>query len=158
VRDLWQHTDLGSLMGGYSVELEPHECQIIKIEAPFRKYETESASMIGTYKSSSNFKYSGNGYVTGFEEEGSVLIAVEIPEEGIYKLQIRYGNSSGVTASGSLFINDQKYKKQLYMPSIINKNEWNNLNIETLFKNGVNYLLIQKIIIPTVHSISIFLK
>lgn len=144
VRDLWQHTDLGTLIGGYSVELEPHECKIIKIETPHRKYEAEFASMIGTYKSTSNFRYSGNGYVTGFDEKGNVLIAVEVPEDGIYQLQIRYGNDSGVSASGSLFINDQKYKKQLFIPSMINKNKWNSLNIEAPLKSGVNYLLIKK--------------
>lgn len=144
VRCLWQHTDLGPQIGGYSVELEPHECQIIKIETSDRKYETEFASMIGIYKSSLNFRYSGNGYVTGFDKEGSVLIAVEIPEEGMYQLQIRYGNSSGVTATGSLFINDQKYKKQLYMPSMDNKNEWDNLNIEVFLQTGINYIHIQK--------------
>ena len=100
--------------------------------------------MIGIYKSSLNFRYSGNGYVTGFDKEGSVLIAVEIPEEGMYQLQIRYGNSSGVTATGSLFINDQKYKKQLYMPSMDNKNEWDNLNIEVFLQTGINYIHIQK--------------
>ena len=32
VRDLWAHTDLGSMYGGYSVELSPHECKMILIK------------------------------------------------------------------------------------------------------------------------------
>lgn len=144
VRCLWQHTDLGTMTGGYSVELEPHECQIIKIETPYRKYETEFASMINTHKSSLNFRYSGNGYVSGFDKGGSLLTAVEIPEDGMYQLQIRYGNSSGATATGSLYINDQKHAQQLRMSDLKNKNEWGDLTVNVSIKSGINYINIQK--------------
>jgi hypothetical protein len=144
IRDLWQHADLGKHTGGYSVELDPHECRIIKIENNSLKYEAEFASMIKTRKSTSNFMYSGNGYVTGFEHGGSVLITVDVPATGEYSLDIRYGNSSGKSATGSLYINDKKHAEQLNMPDLKNGSDWETILVNISLQAGTNFVSIQK--------------
>lgn len=144
IRDLWKHADLGSHTGGYSAELEPHECRIVKIKNNAMKYEAEFASMIGTRRGTSSFRYSGNGYVTGFENGGGFFVAVDVPSEGKYTLQIRYGNSSGVPATGSLYVNETKYQKQLNMPDLKNENNWETLSLEVYLRAGTNFISIQK--------------
>lgn len=144
IRDLWKHTDLGSYTGGYSVELDPHECRIIKIKNSSLKYEAEFASMIRTRKSTSNFRYSGNGYVTGFEHGGSVLIAVDVPSAGEYLLDIRYGNSSGKAATGSLYINDKKHAVQLNMSALKNGSDWETIQVNVSLHAGTNFISVQK--------------
>lgn len=146
VRDLWKHTDIGSVSGGYSVELAPHECQIIRIKNKTLKYEAEFASMIGgAQKRNSSFRYSGTGYVNNFEREDSrVLFAVEVPSKGKYTLQIKYANASGKTSVASLYVNNNKVTKQLNMPALNNKSEWNTSEIKVSLESGINFISIQK--------------
>lgn len=46
VRDLWEHSDLGSMQGEYRVSLAPHSCRIIRIFPEGKKrFQAECASM-----------------------------------------------------------------------------------------------------------------
>lgn len=146
VRDLWEHTDLGELSGGFSVELDPHECKIIRIKNNSLKYEAEFASMIGgAEKQTSAFRYSGIGYVGNLEEWGSrVLLAVEVATKGEYTLQVNYANSSGKTSNINLYINDDKNKMQIFMPSLKNENEWGISKNKIYLKSGINFISLQK--------------
>jgi len=146
VRDLWKHTDLGNVSGGYSVDLAPHECQIIRIKNNSFKYEAEFASMMGgVQKQTSSFRYSGIGYAGNFDSEDSrILFAVEVPSKGEYTLQAKYANASGNTATASIYVNDKKIAKQLTMPSLNNQNEWNISEMKVSLESGFNFISIQK--------------
>lgn len=145
VRDLWAHADLGAMSGGYSVELAPHECRIIKIKNNSLKYEAEFTSMMGGAKKSiSDFKYSGSGYVDDFQNTGaSILLAVEVPAKGEYTLQIRYANSEKESGTGSVYINDNKISKQMGFP-VLDKNEWGTVSTRVSLVQGINFISIQK--------------
>ncbi len=145
VRDLWAHTDLGAMSGGYSVELAPHECKIIKIKNNSLKYEAEFASMMnGAKKSIKDFKYSASGYVGDFANTGaSILLAVEVPAKGEYTLQVRYANAEQASGTGSLYINDNKVSKQIAFP-VLGKNEWGTVSTKVSLAQGVNLISIQK--------------
>ena len=58
--------------------------------------EAENGVLTGVYKSSSVSGFSGTGYVTGFDNSGDqVKVTINIPEQGFYKLVIRYNGPSG---------------------------------------------------------------
>ena len=58
--------------------------------------EAEEGLLTGVNIASSGSGYSGSGYVTGFTNEGDkVTVTVNIPEEGLYTLKIRYRGTSG---------------------------------------------------------------
>ena len=47
VRDLWSHSDLGPMKGGYSVKLNPHCCSIVRIHPSGKhRYQAECASLL----------------------------------------------------------------------------------------------------------------
>lgn len=60
------------------------------------KLEAEDGNLIGTSVANAIPGYSGKGYVTGFEKDGdSVVVKVNVPEEGFYPLYIGYAAPSG---------------------------------------------------------------
>ncbi len=144
IRDLWSHTDLGSLEGGYSVELAPHESKVIRIEANNLKYEAEFASMIrGSQRGVGSFGHSGLGYVQGFKAVGDkVLWAVEVPKKGNYTLSINYGNSSTQTTLTDLSVNGKLLKEPISIPGLGKKNEWAEIQRSIPLNAGTNYISI----------------
>lgn len=145
VRDLWKHKNWGPIYGGYSVELDPHECQIVRIKNNSLKYEAEFASMIGgAQKQTTAFSYSGIGYVGNLEKSGShVLFAVETPSRGDYTLRIEYSNTMSRNAIASIYINDEKNAKQLILPSLPSENKWGICEIEVSLESDFNFISIE---------------
>ena len=146
VRDLWSHTDLGSISGAYSVNLPAHDCRILKIENNNnRKYEAEVTSMIGgAKKNSDHLNYSGPGFVDKFETTGAkVFLAVSVPSNGTYKLNVRYANSTGMTRTTSVYVNEAKVRGQLKMPNLANWDSWSTVSKAVSLNAGVNYIAIQ---------------
>lgn len=144
VRDLWTHTDLGGLAGGYSIELEPHQAKVIRIESGALKFEAEFASMInGAERGVGNFRSSGLGYVQGFNAPGDkVLWAVEVPKKGKYSLSIKYGNSSTQTTLTDLSVNGKLLKEPISIPGLGKKNEWAEIQRSIPLNAGTNYISI----------------
>lgn len=145
VKDLWSHSDLGLHNGGYSVELGPHDCKVIRIENNALKFEAEFASMMnGAKRGYDRFQYSGLGYVDGFENNGGkVLWAVEVPQKGEYDLVIKYGNSSSETALGNLYVNGNKTIEQIVMPNTDKLDGWAEVQLNIFLEEGVNYISIE---------------
>ncbi|MFC4102399.1 glycosyl hydrolase [Paenibacillus xanthanilyticus] len=55
------------------------------------RYEAEKGTMTGLTVSTAGSGYSGDGYVTGFDEDGNTLaMTVNVPVSGRYTLSIRY--------------------------------------------------------------------
>lgn len=146
VRDLWDHSDLGPITGGYSVELEPHECKIIRIKNNSLKYEAEFASMIGgSQKSVVNFGHSGSAYVTNLQNSDSrVLFAVKAPSKGEFTIKLRYSNATKKPIKAHLYNNNQKNPSEFLLEPQKNKNEWDDIKIKTELNSGINYITIQK--------------
>lgn len=146
VRDLWSHTNLEIKDNGYTTELGPHECRIIKIQsAGTPKYEAEVASMIGGAKKNNNHKdYNGPGFVDNFENIGTkVLFALDVPFAGEYILNARYANASGTERTASIYINEIKVNGSLIMPNLSNWNEWQMTERSVTLKTGINLVAIQ---------------
>lgn len=144
VRDLWAHKDLGSMLGGYSVELAPHECKIIKIKNNSLRYEAEFASMINTKKKQDNFRYNGCGYAGDFQNtDAKVFFAIEIPDKGNYTIQIRYANPGKDTGTASLYINDKKMANQMSFAPV-KANQWELAEVKVSLEAGNNFISIQK--------------
>lgn len=146
VRDLWAHTDLVSLNGGYATELSPRECRIIKIKNPELKYEAEVASMMGgAKKSTATFNYSGPGYVEFRDNQSSaVLLAVHVSKAGTYKLQLCYANATGKTSQVNVIVNDANSSKPLSMPNLNDWSTWQTVHCTVELEKGVNYLSVKR--------------
>ena len=145
IRDLWSHKDLGSLIGGYSVTLAPHESKVIRIQAGSQKYEAEFASMIGgAARGVGGFQHSGLGYVDNFTAGGSkVLWAVEVPEKGEYRLAIRYGSVVDREVQGSLEVNDG-LAQRIVLSSLQGENKWGEVLLGVQLNAGTNYISLGK--------------
>lgn len=143
VRDLWSHIDLGS-MSSYLATLAPHDCKILKITNPKKKYEAEVASLInGTKKNNNHGGYTGPGFVDKIETVGAkVLFAVNASSAGTYNLYIRYANGSGNHRTASLYVNDVK-NSQINMTSLSNWETWSNVQKSVTLNAGINYIAIQ---------------
>src|SRR5690606_15970875 len=144
VRDLWSHTDLGSLVGGYSVELAPHESKVIRIETNSRKYEAGFASLVrGGERGIVSFDHSALGYVQGFNAIGDkVLWAVEVPKKGNYNLSINYGNSRSQTTNASLNVNGKLLDGPIALPGLGRDNEWSKVQKSVPLNAGINFISI----------------
>ena len=61
-----------------------------------QKAEAENGMLIGTQTESSRAGYSGNGYVTGFDQDGDALtMNLEVSRSGLYNLRIGYAAPFG---------------------------------------------------------------
>lgn len=144
IRDLWSHSDLGPQTGGYSVELDPHECKVIRIKNKALKFEAEFASMIrGAQRGNSRFRHSGLGYVDGIESTGDrVLWAVEVPRKGQYDLVVSYGNNSDKTVPATLYVNGKRMNQPLEMPKHETLEGWSKTRLNIPLEKGINYISI----------------
>ncbi|MDR6112847.1 hypothetical protein QE451_004508 [Paenibacillus sp. SORGH_AS338] len=69
-------------------------------------YEAENGLLQGVDEASTVTGYSGDGYVTGFDEDGDALtITVHPTKEGLYQINIRYNAPNG-PKQANLFVND----------------------------------------------------
>lgn len=60
------------------------------------RFEAENGILSGVQVASTAEGFSGDGYVTGFEEENdSVEISIQAPDDGLYRLNIGYRNGDG---------------------------------------------------------------
>ncbi len=75
----------------------------VEFGTPVAIAEAEDGEFFGVRVSSNEPGYSGRGYVTGFDNDGDqVLIPIQVPEAGQYRLAIRYSNSSRKTQNVSV--------------------------------------------------------
>jgi glucan 1,6-alpha-isomaltosidase len=97
VRDLWAHQNLGS-MTGYQVALAPHASVLLSVVPRGRPH---FQAEVGAWAGSAGFEntfggYSGAGYVTGLDSEGSsVAVAMSVPSAGLRTIHCRVANSTG---------------------------------------------------------------
>ncbi|MFT8315712.1 MAG: TIM-barrel domain-containing protein [Clostridium sp.] len=119
VRDLWAHKDLG-LKKTFTITLDPHDCTIIKVipASQTSRYEAETASYEGAQFNGADFTggaqfnnnhngYSGSGFVENLSRpEDKVTFAISVPQEGDYKLSLKYANGGG-DASVNLYSRDK---------------------------------------------------
>ena len=79
--------------------------------------EAESGNKKGTYTSTSRSGYSGNGYVTGFDNgDDYVEVNVKVPSSGEYYLNVQYASEYGDKYT-TLFVNDNNKGDKLLKQS-----------------------------------------
>ena len=145
VRDLWKHEDLGSMQGGYSVELLPHESKVLLIKSSkIFRYEAEVASMMGGAKRGETyFGASGFGYAEmSMNTENKLLFAIETSITSKYKLNIRYKNSNDRQLKANISVDKGVKSIGLAIPAAKEGGKWSVVNTEILLNSGVNFLSI----------------
>lgn len=128
-------------------------------------YEAENGLLQGVNKASTLTGYSGDGYVTGFDEEGDALtITVDSAKEGLYQINIRYNAPNG-PKQANLFVNDISVGTVDFTPThgftemaatkAILKKGANTIRIDKGWGYyDIDYFSIQKVTKEPVHSIS----
>lgn len=128
-------------------------------------YEAENGLLQGVNKASTVTGYSGDGYVTGFDEEGDALtITVDPAKEGLYQINIRYNAPNG-PKQANLFVNDISVGTVDFTPThgftemaatkAILKKGANTIRIDKGWGYyDIDYFSIQKVTKEPVHSIS----
>lgn len=140
VRDLWQHTDLASVVGGYANTLPARSCQVLRISTKNQRYEAEVASLIGeAHHGNTLFNHSGMGYAAGVGTgDARVLFAIEASAAGTYTLKLRHLTSK-TTGSCTVTINDSP-TQYVSLPALQHPGEWQDATISVTLQPGVNYV------------------
>jgi glucan 1,6-alpha-isomaltosidase len=144
IRDLWLHNDLGPHEGSYSLDLEAHECQILKISnSTYPRFEAELSSMIGACAKYSGMEgFSGPGYVSGFDQPDSrTLVTIEVARKANYQLLVKYYNTGNSSTSAALYTNGDSTPHILEFPLSAG---WTSTTCQLELSKGVNYINIQK--------------
>ncbi len=78
--------------------------------------EAESGQLIGTRVDTVRPGYSGDGYVSGFEDDGSgVAVTISVPAKGLYVLTITYAADEEKT--NDIFVNGLGVGSMVFPPS-----------------------------------------
>lgn len=123
VRDLWQHKDLGSFENKFETEIPSHNVVMIKVKGkavgelqdtyPIVKdslfIELEEATLFRAVKGNYYHGFKGWGYMqfSGEPPTQYARLAVRIPEDGQYKLGLRYANPTGKTCTIEVQANNE---------------------------------------------------
>jgi len=113
VRDLWQHKDLGSFENKFETVIPSHNVVMIKVKGnavgefkdtyPIVKdslfIELEEVTLFRAVKGNYYHGFKGWGYLqfSGEPPTQYARLAVRIPEDGQYKVGLRYANPTGKT-------------------------------------------------------------
>jgi alpha-galactosidase len=133
VRDLWKHKDLGKYNVEYSTKVAPHSATILKVKGvssgeiresyPMLKdsivLEAEEGALFRAVKANFYKGYSGPAYVQYCSEPPTQFtrMVVNIPEEGIYKVGVRYTNLTGNTSNIHIEAANQSVKLACPVPT-----------------------------------------
>lgn len=142
IRDLWTHQDLDTVQGGFTADLAPHACQVLKIRSGRKRYQAEVASLMkGAVKGHTNFGYDGFGYAA-VPSGGQVLIAVEVKKKGKYKIMLRYRHDHrhSITVPAGLF--GVPADNKIILPPVSGRNSWSEAALHMELEGGVNYLVL----------------
>ena len=148
VRDLWSHTDLGT-MSSYKVALRPHASVLLAVtpRSPAH-FEPEVAAWAGTARFDNNFGgYEGSGYVTGLDTQGSsVTLAISVPSAGSYKLDCHVANATGSPSSIEVMALDPESGHEigvarLAVPTTTSWNDWQNVAVTLKLARGDNLVV-----------------
>ncbi|WP_052702945.1 carbohydrate-binding protein [Paenibacillus beijingensis] len=130
VRDLWAHEELG-YKTSHSVDLAPHDSSVFKVipKTFTRKYEAEVTALTGGASFNNDHTgYSAFGFAQKLDTPGAkATFAIEVPEAGTYKLNLRYANAKGADSTVTLRVEDAD-KNQIASPHTVvlpNLPDWN---------------------------------
>jgi len=143
VRDLWQHTDLENIHGGYAVTLAPHSCRVLKISPRRLRFEAEVASLIGgARKGNTHFNHVGMAYVSGFDADGAkILLAVDVADSGAYTLKLRYSTDQSPAMACYITVNDGQAQR-LDLAASVQPNRWQQATSGITLAPGMNYIAV----------------
>lgn len=83
-------------MAGSGLVLLLAACTVQSEEETWLRFEAEAGIAYGTEKSSSGEGYSGEGYVTGFEQaEDALTLILKAPTKSLYEIQVGYRGRHG---------------------------------------------------------------
>ncbi|MBD2869306.1 glycosyl hydrolase [Paenibacillus arenilitoris] len=69
-------------------------------EERFRRFEAENGGLTGVHADSAAEGYSGEGYVTGFDQDADELVVrLDVPAQGLYELKVGYRSPDGEKAA-----------------------------------------------------------
>jgi hypothetical protein len=148
VRDLWAHSDLGT-MTGYEVALGPHACVLLTVtpQAPAH-FEAEVGAWAGTARFENTFVgYEGSGYVTGLDTQGSsVALAIAAASDGTYGLECRVANATGSPSVIEVVSldpesGDKTGATRLDVPSTEEWTDWQSITVTLRLSAGDNLVV-----------------
>ncbi len=156
VRDVWSHTDLGT-MTSFSATLSPHDVRMIRISpsssSPFvNRYQAE----VGTFRGGAHFNNdhtgrSGGGFVDRLSSDhvgANVVIGVQADKAGSYNLAVRYANATGSASTGGVTVTNlsgtQISSGTLTLPNLANWDTWGTVNQTVTLQKGLNLITISR--------------
>jgi hypothetical protein len=101
----------------------------------------------GLYITQNALNFSGEGIVTGFEDEGNtgaaITFKINAPSHGNQKLKFKYANGSGKDQQLSLYMEEEKVRKIVFT-KLENWDAWGEVTVELELKKGNNAVLLKK--------------
>jgi alpha-galactosidase len=180
VRDLWQLKDLGKYKVEYSTKVAPHSATILKVKGvssgeiresyPMLKdsivLEAEEGALFRAVKANFYKGYAGPAYVQYCSEPPTQFtrMVVNIPEEGIYKVGVRYTNVNGNTCNIHIEVAKQSMKLACPVPkdakftfAFTGSATWDYAFSEINLKKGLNVIKVssKEVLSPLIDQIII---
>jgi len=148
VRNLWTHTDLGT-MTGFAVSLAPHACVLLTVTpTTTAHFEPEVGAWAGTARFENYFTgYEGTGYVTGLDTAGSsVTMAISVPRTGMYSLECKVANATGSRSAIEVVAVDPLSGREngsalLQVPTTDEWNDWQTVSTTLRLVAGDNLVM-----------------
>ena len=132
VRDLWKHKDLGSFNNKFETLVPPHNVVMLKVKgkmvSEFKDtypvlndslfIELEEATLFRAVKGNYYHGFKGWGYIqfSGEPPTQYARFAVHIPNNGKYKVGLRYANPTGRTCTIEIQSNNETVKLECPVP------------------------------------------
>ncbi|MFC0216637.1 carbohydrate-binding protein [Paenibacillus chartarius] len=153
-KDLWTNESLGSI-SKHAPALPAHGTSVVEIQpadqAKVSRYEMEVATWVGGAGFNNDHTgYNGYGFVDGFGTAGAkVVVAVEAPADGQYKVNYRYANATGATSTLKASVMNEngsavQTAKTVSFPAAASWNDWMNKESTLTLKKGVNLVTLQR--------------
>lgn len=112
----------------------------VPFEPQFSKYEAENQRLSGGAKATQDhWFYSGSAFVDGFTSVGAQTeFTIQVPEDGSYRLALRYANGTGSEQTISTFVNGTKLTQNSLPSPGMNWNQWQDYVQTVSLQKGLN--------------------
>ncbi len=154
VRDVWSHTDLGS-MTSFSASLAPHACRLVHVvpAETTKRYQAAFAAWSGGANFNNNHTgYSAMGFVDKLEaaEAGAgVTFAVQASTAGTHTVRYRYANGGGTGGTATVQVqgasrNVISAPATVAFPATANWDTWGTVSGSVTLAAGLNLITIAR--------------
>ncbi len=130
----------------WNADLGPHSSSLVKVTPQeMVRYQAQVGALSGTARfENTAHGYTGSGYVTGLDTEGSsVGVAVSVEKSGTRELTFRVANGSGKATGLTVTVQDAHTgtahgSSRVSVPASLSWSDWHDVSVPLHLEAGAN--------------------